>query len=217
RTWPSRSSFSPRKRTARREIGMAWIRTVDESAATGHLKERYQEDLDKLGFVMAATKAFSASPTLAEAYRVFRHAVQTEGGLGLRERRLINLVVADRIRSTYCVLVYGTALERELGGAAGLGAVLSDYRSAGLSEREVAVLDYALAVAVGGGRPEQVEQLRRMGLGDTAFVAVAFTAAFRLLGSRLYNALGIETDPFFLEQDDLVAALQPRHREAPCP
>jgi len=196
---------------------MAWIRTVDERAAAGRIKERYQEDLDKLGFIMAATKAFSAHPTLAEAYHAFRQAIESESGLSLREHRLINLVVADRIRSTYCVLVYGTALERELGGAAGLRALLTDYRTAGLSEREVAVLDYALAVAVGGERPEQVEQLRRLGLDDTAIVAVAFTAAFRLLGSRLYNALGIETDPFFLEQDDLVAALQPRHREAPCP
>lgn len=195
---------------------MAWIRTVDESAATGHLKARYQEDLDKLGFVMAATKAFSASPTLAESYRVFRHAVQTEGGLSLRERRLINLVVADRIRSTYCVLVYGTTLERELGGAAGLRAVLADYRSAGLSEREVAVLDYALAVAVGGGCRELVERLRGLGLDDTAVLAVAFTAAFRVLGSRLYEALGIEIDPFFLEQQDLMEALPPHHKQATC-
>jgi uncharacterized peroxidase-related enzyme len=195
---------------------MAWIRTVDESAATGRLKERYQEDLDKLGFVMAATKAFSASPTLAESYRVFRHAVQTEGGLSLRERRLINLVVADRIRSTYCVLVYGTALERELGGAAGLRAVLADYRSAELSEREVAVLDYALAVAVGGGCRELVERLRGLGLDDTAVLAVAFIAAFRVLGSRLYSALGVETDPFFLEQQDLMEALPPHHKEAAC-
>ena len=195
---------------------MAWIRTVDESAATGRLKERYQEDLDKLGFVMAATKAFSVSPALAEAYRVFRHAVQTEGGLSLRERRLINLVVADRIRSTYCVLVYGTALERELGGAAGLRAVLTDYRSAGLLDREVAVLDYALAVAVGGNCRAHVERLRGLGLDDTSVLTVAFTAAFRLLGSRLYDALGVETDPFFLEQEDLMEALPPHHKEAAC-
>jgi uncharacterized peroxidase-related enzyme len=195
---------------------MAWIRTVDESAATGRLKERYQEDLDKLGFVMAATKAFSASPTLAEAYRVFRHAIQTEGRLSLRERRLINLVVADRIRSTYCVLVYGTALERELGGAAGLKAVLTDYQSAGLSEREVAILDYALAVTVGDERREHVERLRGLELDDTAVLAVAFTAAFRLLGSRLYSALGVETDPFFLEQQDLMEALPAHHKETAC-
>jgi uncharacterized peroxidase-related enzyme len=195
---------------------MAWIRTVDESAATGRLKERYQEDLDKLGFVMAATKAFSASPTLAESYRVFRRAVQTEGGLSLRERRLINLVVADRVRSTYCVLVYGTALERELGGAAGLRAVLTDYRSAGLSEREVAILDYALAVAMGGECRELVERLRGLGLDDAAVLAAAFTAAFRVLGSRLYDAVGVETDPFFLEQQDLMEALPPHHKEAAC-
>ncbi len=195
---------------------MAWIRTVDEGAATGWLKERYQGDLDELGFVMAATKAFSASPALAQAYYAFRQAIATERGLSPRERRLVNLVVADRIRSTYCVLVYGTALERELGGADGIRAVLTDHRNAGLSDREVAILDYALAVALGGERREHAERLREVGLDDTAILQVAFSAAFRLLGSRLYDALGVETDPFFLEQEDLVALLPPHHKEAPC-
>jgi uncharacterized peroxidase-related enzyme len=196
---------------------MTWIRTVDESAATGELKRRYQEDLDQLGFVMAATKAFSASPALAEAFHAFGQAIATERDLTLRERRLINLVVADRIHSTYCVLVYGTALEQELGGVAGLRAVLTDYRAAGLSEREVAVLDYALAVAVGGERREHVAGLLALGLDESTVLAVAFAAAFRLLGSRLYDALGVETDPFFLEQEDLVAALPHHHKEIPCP
>ncbi len=195
---------------------MTWIRTVDESAATGWLQERYQHDLNELGFVMAGTKAFSAGSALAEAYHAFRQAIASARGLSLRERRLIHLVVADRIRSTYCVLVYCAALERELGGAAGIRAVLTDYRSAGLSDREVAMLDYALAVATGGARQAHVGRLRAVGLDDAAILEVAFTAGFRLLGSRLYDALGVETDPFFLEQEDLVAALPPHHREAPC-
>jgi alkylhydroperoxidase family enzyme len=91
-----------------------------------------------------------------------------------------------------------------------------DHRRAGLSDREVAVLDYALAVAVGGERPELVARLREVGLDDAAILEVAFTAGFRLLGSRLYDALGVETDPFFLEQEDLVGALPPRHKETPC-
>jgi uncharacterized peroxidase-related enzyme len=195
---------------------MTWIRTVDESAATGGLRERYERDLGELGFVMMATKAFSANPALTDAYHAFQQAIASQPGLSLRERRLIHLVVAHRIHSTYCVLVYGAPLERELGGAAGLRRVLMDHRRAGLSDREVAVLDYALAVAVGGERPELVARLREVGLDDAAILEVAFTAGFRLLGSRLYDALGVETDPFFLEQEDLVGALPPRHKETPC-
>jgi hypothetical protein len=80
----------------------------------------------------------------------------------------------------------------------------------------VAILDYALAVATSGERREQVEQLRGLGLDDTAVPTAAFTAAFRALGSRLYDALGVETDPFFLEQEELVEALPSHHKEALC-
>jgi uncharacterized peroxidase-related enzyme len=195
---------------------MTWIRTVETSAASGWLQERYERDLSELGFVMAATKAFSASPALAQAYHSFEQAIASGPGLSLRERRLIHVVVADRIGSTYCVLVYAAPLERELGDVATIRAVLTDHRSAGLSEREVAILDYALAVATGGERPEQVTRLREVGLNDAAILEVAFTAGFRLLGSRLYDALGVETDPFFLEQEDLVGALPSHHKEVPC-
>lgn len=193
---------------------MTWIRTVAEDEATGPVKEIYQSDLAELGFVREAVKALSASPELAVLYETLRSTLFAQPGLSLRERRLINLAVADRIRSTVCVLFYGIALERELGGPVGIRAVLDDYRSAGLSEREVAILDYALAAALGQAQEEHVGRLQEVGLDDRAIVEVAFTAGFRLFGSRLFHALGAEIDAFFLEQEDLVAALPPHHQEA---
>lgn len=190
---------------------MTWIRTVSEDEATGRLRELYQADLDQLGFVMEATKAFSVRAELAAAYEAFRAAVWGTPGLTQRERRLINLLVADRIRSTYCVFVYATPLERDLGGPVGLRAFLKDYRRAGLSDREVAVLDYALAVTVGHPTQEYIVRLREVGLDDTAILDVAFTAALRLFGSRVYDAIGTDTDPFFLEQTDLAEAIGVGH------
>jgi uncharacterized peroxidase-related enzyme len=186
---------------------MAWIRTAPAEEMEGPLDELYRQDLDRLGFVMEATKTWSVRPELGLAYRAFEAAVMAAPGLSARERRLIHLVVAQRIRSTYCVLVYAAALERDLGGPDGIRAVLRDYRGAGLSEREVAVLDYALAVAVGHPTEADVERLRRLGLDDGAILHVAAVAALRLFGSRVYDALGVETDPFFLEQTDLAAAV----------
>lgn len=189
---------------------MAWIRTVSEDEATGPLKERYDNDLNQLGFVMESTKALSARPELALAYDALRGTIFAQPGLSLRERRLINLLVADRIRSTACVLFYAVALERELGGPQRIRALLDDYRAAGLSERELAILDYALAAALGEAREAHVARLREVGLDDAAILEAAFTATFRLFGSRLHDALGVETDPFFLEQTDLVEALASR-------
>ncbi len=186
---------------------MTWIRTVDEEQATGYLRRAYEADLARLGFVMASTRALSVRPELAEALDAFTDAVKRASALTPQDRRLISLLVARHLRSAYCVLVYAVEVERDLGGLDRVRAVLQDYRRAGLGAREVAILDYALAVASGHPTAQQVERLRAVGLDDGAVVDVAVWAALRALRSRVYEALGVETDPFFLEQQDLVAAV----------
>ncbi len=193
---------------------MTWIRTVDEGEATGPLKERYESELRELGVILELTRALSSRPDLAMAYDTVKRTIFGQAGLSLRERRLINLIVADRIRSTACVLFYAIPLERELGGLAGIRALLDDHRAVGLPEREVAILDYALGVALAEAREEHVGRLRQAGLDDAAILEVAFTAAFRLFGSRLFDGLGVEIDSFLLEQEDLLAALPPHHTTA---
>lgn len=187
---------------------MTWIRTVGEDEAKGPLERLYQADLDELGFVREALKAFSVRPELATAYHAFKATIWNTPGLTLRERRLINLLIAHRLRSTYCAILFAIPLERDLGGSEGLRAVLRDYHRAQLSEREVAILDYALGVVEGHAREQHVARLREVGLDDAAILDVAFTAGQRLLGSRLYDALGVELDPFFLEQTDILEAVQ---------
>jgi len=186
---------------------VAWVRLLGEDEVSGELRARYEADLHNLGFVMEATRALSPNPDLAVAVESFEAAVKRTSHLTARDRRLIHLLVAHHIGSPYCVLVYASALERDLGGLKGISAVLADYRTApGLSPREQAMLDYALAAAAGHPSVEHVERLRREGLDDAAIVDVAVTACLRLFGSRVYDALGVETDPFFLEQTDLVEA-----------
>jgi uncharacterized peroxidase-related enzyme len=186
---------------------MAWVKTLNEDEVTGSLRQAYEAELARLGFVMEATRALSSTPELAAAFDSFTSAVKQASSLTPQERRLISLLVAQRLRSTYCVLVYATEVERDLGGLDRVGAVLSDHRSAGLSAREVAILDYAVAVAAGHPTEEHIRRLRTVGLDDRAVIDVAVWANLRAFRSRLYEALGVQTDPFFLEQADLVEAV----------
>lgn len=186
---------------------MTWIRTADENEASGALKDIYRQDVNTMGFVMEATKAFSARPEIAAACAAFREAVRSTPGLSLRERRLINMVVAHHVRSWYCTVVFAAALERDVGRPAGVRAILEDHREAGLSAREAAILDYAVAAAAGRARPEHIARLREAGLDDAAILDVAVAANLRQFGSRVFAALGVEPDPFFLEQTGLVQAI----------
>ena len=186
---------------------MAWIKTLDESEVAGSLRQVYGAELARLGFVMEATKALSIKPDLAEAVDTFTATVKQASSLTPQERRLISLLVADRLGSTYCVLVYSTEVERDLGGLERVRAVLGDYRSAGLSRREVAILDYAVAAATSHPTEQHVTRLRESGLDDGAILDIAVWANLRALRSRVYEAIGVQTDPFFLEQEDLLAAV----------
>jgi len=189
---------------------MAWVRGVPAEAATDRLQEVYEGDVDDWGFVLGGTQALSSQPDLAGAYQAFKRTLFALRGLSQREKRLIHLLIADRLGSTGCVYAYAAALERDLGGLQGILAVLEDHRQAGLSEREVAILDYALTLALGRPIEEDVTRLRRLGFDDGEIVAIAAHAALRTFGSRLYNGLGVEPDAFLLEQADLVETIGPR-------
>ena len=189
---------------------MAWVRTVDENEATGYLKQVYDAELNRLGFVMEATKALSIKPDLAQAFDVFTATVKQGSSLTPQERRLISLVIADQLGSAYCVLVYATEVERDLGGLDRVSAVLRDYRGAGLDSRQIAILDYAVAAVTGRPTEAHVTRLREAGVDDGAILDIAVWANLRAFRSRVYEALGVETDPFFLEQIELVQAVTVR-------
>lgn len=192
---------------------MAWIRTLDENDVSGTLRQVYEDDLNQLGFVMEADKAFSIKPALADAVEAFAGAVKQASSLTPHERSLISLLVADRLGSTYCTLVYATRVERALGGLDGVRSVLRDYVSSGLSPREVAILDYAVAAATGHPTEAHITRLRAVGLDDSAILDVAVWANLRAFRSRIYDALGVKADPFFLEQEDLVRAVTVREAQ----
>jgi uncharacterized peroxidase-related enzyme len=189
---------------------MAWIRTLQEGEVAGPLQQAYEAEQARLGFVMEATKALSIKPELAQAVETFTSAVKGASAITPQERRLISLLVADRLASTYCVLVYAVEVERDLGGLDKVQTVLRNYRSAGLTPRALAILDYALAAATGHPTEEHVTRLRDAGLDDGAILDVAVWANLRAFRSRIYDALGVQTDPFYLAQDDLVQAVTGR-------
>ncbi|MFQ5692474.1 MAG: hypothetical protein ACE5IM_05450 [Nitrospinota bacterium] len=65
---------------------MAWIKVIDESEATGLLKENYEILRKKRGHVTNIQKVHSVKPELMRAYREFSHAV-TFGATSLGRER----------------------------------------------------------------------------------------------------------------------------------
>lgn len=112
-----------------------FLQTIAEEDATGRVAEIYKTQKSQLGFVMAAAKCLSARPDLLPAYTDFSDKVRSGFSLGQREWRLITLIAAKHVPSTYCSYVYGKQLIGDLGSKEAVIAVQRDFRTAGLSDR----------------------------------------------------------------------------------
>lgn len=72
-------------------------------------------------------------------------------------------------------------------------AILRDYRTAPLSERELAMLDYAAQLTEDAVKitPKDHERLRGLGFDDTGILQVTLIAAWFNYINRVADSLGI--------------------------
>jgi alkylhydroperoxidase family enzyme len=80
-------------------------------------------------------------------------------------------------------------------------AIARDFRTAGLTPAEVAMMEYAQKIALQAYKvtPEDIDRLRAHGLSDETILDVALTAAARCFFSKLLDAVGAEPDQEYQE------------------
>jgi hypothetical protein len=82
---------------------MPFIKTIDESEATGKIKEVYQKRRSNYsGQVSNIAKIFSLRPDLLEAQHIFSRAIQFGGSsLGVRREEMISVLVGALVKCSY--------------------------------------------------------------------------------------------------------------------
>ena len=178
---------------------MAFIRTIDEQAATGQLAEFYDQSRESMGYVPDYLKVFSLRPEVFAAWRSLVKAVMAN--MDDRRFELATLAAARKLRSSYCSLAHGKRLRDEHLSTEQLRAVVVDRRDAGLDEVDVAVMDLAEQVAEDAYEVTEADiaRLRELGLEDAEIADVVFAAAIRSFFSKVLDALGAEPDAAYLE------------------
>jgi uncharacterized peroxidase-related enzyme len=89
-------------------------------------------------------------------------------------------------------------------------AIVRDHQTAGLTDQEVAVLDFAVKMTDHAYKvtSRDIERLRAAGLSDEEIVDIAAATAQRNFASRLYDALGAEPDEAYRQlEESLVEVL----------
>ena len=182
-----------------------FLRTIEPTEAEGEVASIYVDELASMGRVMQATQCWSARPDILAPVDRLLHQIRDGFSLGLINFRLITLVVAKHVPSSYCSHVYFKALSGMIGREQTL-AVHRDYRNAGLTERQVAMLAYAVQITVDASRIDQgmIDSLRAVGLTDLNIADIALAASFRNFLSRYFDAVGARAEPEFLDDDPSV-------------
>ena len=179
-----------------------YIKTVSPDEATGEVATLYRQEIDSLGFVMEATRCWTARPEVLPLWEHFSEGVKANFSLGLRGWRLITFIAAKQVPSTYCSHVYARSLSKDLGKEQVL-AIQRDFRNAGLSDKDVAMLAYAEQVARDASQITQnhIDALRERGFTDVEISDIALCASIRSFVSRFFDATGATPEPVFFDED----------------
>ncbi|MBJ3785368.1 alkylhydroperoxidase [Devosia sediminis] len=182
-----------------------FLKTVEPADAEGEIASIYAREMASMGRVMQATQCWSARPDILPPVEHLLHQIRDGFSLGLTNFRLITLIAAKHVPSSYCSHVYFKALASMIGREQTL-AVHRDYRNAGLTEQQVAMLDYARQITIDASRITQadIDRLRVVGLTDLNIADVALAASFRNFLSRYFDAVGARAELDFLDSDMVV-------------
>ena len=180
-----------------------YLQAIDEQDATGRVAEIYAAQKAQLGFVMATAKSFTPRPDLLPIYTDFFDKVRAGFSLDMRAWRLITLIAAKHVPSTYCSYVYGRQLIDDLGSKDAVMAVQRDFRNAGLSEKDMAMLAYVEKIARNASEISQadIDRLRAVGFTDREICDIALCASLRCFISRYFDAVDAGPEAVYIDSD----------------
>lgn len=140
-------------------------------------------------------RAFGEHPAVYAAWQQLNAAIKA--GMDLRRYELATLATAQALRSSYCSLAHGKLLAEQFGEP--VEDIVRDRRAAGLSEIDVAVMDFAELVARDAASVTESDRdrLRELGVSDREIGDVALAAAARCFFSKLLDGVGARPDASF--------------------
>jgi uncharacterized peroxidase-related enzyme len=185
-----------------------FLQTVAEKDATGAMAEAYRKEKADAGFVPESARCFSTRPDLLPLFHAFFEGVRGGFSLGGRDWCLVTLIAAKQVHSTYCSHVYSQRLTALLGSKDEVLAIQRDYRTAGLPERDLAMLAYAEKIATEAHRVGQadIDRLRAAGFSDQQICDIALCASFRCFISKFVDATGAIPEQAFVDGDETFRA-----------
>ena len=177
------------------------MQPVADEKVEGTLRELYNLDLEKDGYVTNVTRSWSYRPEMMMPWVDFLKSIRSH--LRLRTYELVTLAAARAMGCEYCMMSHGAVLHKNGFTPQQIIAILEDHQNAGLTPEEVHMMDFADKISREAWSITQadIDILRRDGLNEQQITDIALAAAARNFYSRFFHALGAHSDPELIEKE----------------
>lgn len=172
----------------------------DEAALPEDIREMYETNRAKIGFVPNVFRAYAVRPEHFRAFMQY-HDVLMRGpsGLSRAEREAIVVAVSSENRCLYCTIAHGAAL-RVLGKDPMLAdQIAANWRTADLWPRLRSMLAFASRVNEPGfaASDEEIADLRTAGFSDDDVWDIAAIAGFFGFSNRMAGLMDMRPNAEF--------------------
>ncbi len=164
------------------------------------IKEKILAVQEKAGFVPNVFLALAHRPEEMRAFFAYHDALmEKDSGLSKAEREMIVVATSNDNSCQYCVIAHGAILRIRAKNPLIADQVAVNYRKADISEKQKAMLDFAMKVSndsksVGDN---DFSTLHEQGFTDEDIWDIAAISAFFGLSNRMANVMSMRPNPEF--------------------
>ena len=166
------------------------------------MRERIEAVAGKSGFIPNVYLALAHRPDEWRAFFAYHDALmEREGGLTAADKELVVVATSAANDCLYCVVAHGAIARIRARNPLIADQVAVDWRKADVSDRQRAMLEFAVKLAVEPAKVAEadLEALRRHGFGDDDIWDIgAITALFALSNRMAHLSAMRPNDEFYL-------------------
>jgi uncharacterized peroxidase-related enzyme len=180
---------------------MTFIRTTPPETARDDVAAMYRRQQDHWGYVPNFARVFSHRPEVMARWAALLAEIKRT--MDRRRLELVTFAAAHELRNSACTLAHGRVL-REFFDDRALIAIAEQREHDVLSAAEQALVRFARQVARDATQvtSAQVASLKAHGYGDAEIFDIVAAVAGRCFLTRVFDALGVQTDSPFLALDE---------------
>jgi uncharacterized peroxidase-related enzyme len=176
------------------------LRVPEEQGLPEDIRELYAQSREKPGFVPNVFRAASLRPEQLRGFIALHQSImECDSGLSEAEREMIAVTVSAENGCFYCLVAHGAILRVRSKDPALADTIAANYRAADLTQRQRAMLDFAVKITQASDRCDDrdIAGLRAEGFSDEDIMDIIQTAAFFNYSNRLASAIGLRPNREF--------------------